>query len=100
MPKRYSEGFKRKAVKMVQSGTPQKQVISDLGVPKSTLQSWVREARFASYGMTPPSDGNSRGESAQALRQIRVLETENKVLRRAMAYLLEGRLVPKRCTRS
>ncbi len=61
MPKiTYSDEFKRDAVALVASGIPQKQVVKDLGVAKTTLQAWVRDARFQSHGMTPTTDPEAR----------------------------------------
>ena len=59
----------------------------DLGISKSALQAWVRDARFKSYGMTPSKDPDEQREMRQALKRIRELEMENEVLRRAAAYL-------------
>jgi len=56
MPKiTYTDEFKRDAVALVASGIPQKQVAKDMGMAKTTLQAWVRDARFQSHGMTPTS---------------------------------------------
>ncbi|UOR03322.1 IS3 family transposase [Leucobacter allii] len=87
MPVKYSDEFKRDAVALVESGISQNQVVRDLGISKSALQTWVRDARFQSHGMTPSKDPDERREMAAALKRIRELEQENEVLRRASAYL-------------
>ncbi|QIM16370.1 IS3 family transposase [Leucobacter insecticola] len=88
MPKNvFSDEFKRDAVALVESGISQKTVCKDLGVSKSALQSWVRDARFQSHGMTPSADPVERAEMAKAVKRIRELEMETEVLRRAAAYL-------------
>nr|WP_108870679.1 IS3 family transposase [Tessaracoccus timonensis] len=93
MPKiTYTDEFKRDAVALVASGIPQKQVVKDLGVAKTTLQAWVRDARFQSHGMTPTTDPEARKDMSQALRRIRELEMENEVLRRAAAYLSQAHI--------
>ena len=93
MPKiAYTDEFKRDAVALVASGIPQKQVAKDMGMAKTTLQAWVRDARFQSHGMTPTTDPEQRKDMAQALRRIRELEMENEVLRRAAAYLSQANL--------
>lgn len=95
MPKiTYSDEFKRDAVALVESGIPHKQVVKDLGVAKTTLQSWVRDVRFQSHGMTPTTDPEARKDMSQALRRIRELEMENEVLRRAAAYLSQAHIMP------
>ena len=95
MPKiTYTDEFKRDAVALVESGIPQKQVVKDLGVAKTALQAWLRDARFKSHGMTPTTDPEVRKDMSQALRRIRELEMENEVLRRAAAYLSQAHITP------
>lgn len=90
----YTDEFKRDAVALVVSGILQKQVAEDMGMAKTTLQAWVRGARFQSHGMTPTTDREQRKDMAQALRRIRELEMENEVLRRAAAYLSQAHITP------
>jgi len=90
----YTDEFKRDAVALVASGILQKQVAEDMGMAKTTLQAWVRDARFQSHGMTPTTDREQRKDMAQALRRIRELEMENEVLRRAAAYLSQAHITP------
>lgn len=87
MPRIFTDEFKKEAVALVESGMSQKQVAADLGVSKTALQTWVRDARYQSHGMTPSSDAGERKEMSQALKRIRELEMENEVLRKAAAYL-------------
>lgn len=87
MPRIFTEEFKKDAVTLVESGISQKQVAADLGVSKTALQTWVRDARYQSHGMTPASDADERKEMSQAFKRIRELEMENEVLRKAVAYL-------------
>jgi transposase len=65
----YSDEFKRDAAGLVRSGITQKQVCRDLGVSKSALHAWVRDAGLVEAGMTPSTDpeepqGNAFGECA------------------------------------
>lgn len=62
MPKIYSDEFKRDAVAMVAAGSSQKKVCRDLGISKTALQTWVRDDRFRSHGMTPSADPDERRE--------------------------------------
>lgn len=89
-----TDEFKRDAVALVVSGILQKQVAEDMGMAKTILQAWVRDARFQSHGMTPTTDREQRKDMAQALRRIRELEMENEVLRRAAAYLSQAHITP------
>lgn len=90
----YSDEFKRDAVALVESGVAQKQVARDLGVSRSAIQAWVRDARLTTYGMVPSTDPDERREMAQAVKRIRELEMENEVLRRAAAYLSQKHITP------
>ncbi len=94
VPKIYTDEFKRDAVALVESGLAQKQVCKDLGVSKTALQAWVRDARFQSHGLTPTADPVERREMAAAVKRIRELEMENEVLRRAAAYLSQAHITP------
>jgi len=94
MPIKFSDEFKRDAVALVESGISQRQVVRDLGISKSALQAWVRDARFQSHGMTPSTDPDERREMSAALKRIRELEMENEVLRRAAAYLSQVHVTP------
>lgn len=60
----YTDEFKRDAVVLVASGILQKQVAEDMGMAKTTLQAWVRDARFQSHGMTPTTDREQRKDMA------------------------------------
>ena len=92
MPRIFTEEFKKDAVALVESGISQKQVAADLGVSKTALQTWVRDARYQSHGMTPATDADERKEMSQALKRIRELEMENEVLRKAAAYLSQSHI--------
>lgn len=94
MPRIYSDEFKRDAVALVESGIPQNQVVKDLGVSKTALSNWVRDARFHTHGMTPSKDPEEQREMRHALKRIRELEMENEVLRRAAAYLSQAHITP------
>lgn len=94
MPIKYSEEFKRDAVALVESGIAQKTVCRDLGISRTALQSWVRDARFKAHGMAPSKDPDEQREMRAALKRIRELEMENEVLRRAAAYLSQVHITP------
>ncbi|MDX2376758.1 transposase [Microbacterium sp. LRZ72] len=95
MPVKYSEEFKRDAVALVLTqGMSQKQVCADMGISKSALQSWVRNAELAGRGIAPAATGDrdAQREQAKMLKRIRELEMENEVLRKASAYLSQANL--------
>lgn len=92
MPKRYTDEFKKTAVELVESGMSQKQVCADLGISKSALQAWVRDAQLEGRGIEPATDAEERREQAAMLKRIKELETENLILRKATAYLSQANL--------
>ena len=47
MPKIYTDEFKGDAVALVESGISQRQVCRDLGISKTALATWVKDARFS-----------------------------------------------------
>ena len=63
MPSIYSDEFKRDAVALVESGIAQHQVVRDLGISKTALSNWVRDARFQAHGMTPSKPGFTDGRA-------------------------------------
>ena len=95
MPIKYSDEFKRDSVALVLvQGMSQRQVCQDMGVSKSALQVWVRDAELQRRGVSPASPGDldaQRGQ-AQLLKRIREWEMENEILRRASAYLSQANL--------
>lgn len=72
MPKIYSDEFKRNAVAMVAAGSSQRQVCRDLGISEIALQTWIRDDRFRSHGMTPTTDLDERREMAAVDAPVRV----------------------------
>lgn len=73
-------------------GMTQKQVCADLGISKSALQASVRDSRLRDRGLKPARDLDESCAQAAALKRIRELEEENKILREAAAYLSQASL--------
>ena len=96
---RYSDEFKRDAVALVESGMTQTQVCADLGISKSALHFWIRDSRLRAVGMEPVADREKMREMTAALKRIRELEMENKVLHAAATYLPQEVINPKSSTR-
>ena len=92
MPKIYTDEFKQSALDLINDGMTQKQVCADLGISKSALQAWVRDARLREQGLDPARDPDESRAQAAALKRIRELERENKILREAAAYLSQANL--------
>lgn len=93
MPKIGSHEFKQTALDLINDGIPQKQVCADLGISKSGLQAWVRDARLREHGPEPSYNPEESRAQAAALNRIRELEQEIKILREAAAYLSQANLM-------
>lgn len=65
-----------------------------MGISKSALQAWVRNAELAGRGIEPAASGEVSGQREQAkmLKRIRELEMENEILRKAATYLSQANL--------
>lgn len=75
MSRDYTQEFKDEAVKLVlEEGYGTTEAANRLGVPPSTVNSWVRKARKEQL-----SGGDKRSQS-ELLAKIKLLEKENKKL--------------------
>ena len=87
----YSNEFRLEAIKLAKQGdVPVSQVARDLGIHDSVLYRWVRKADGGS-GSTG-ADGLSideRAELARLRREVRRLETEREILKKAVGIFSE-----------
>lgn len=81
---RYTEEFKRDAVRLVeQEGLSVSQVSRDLGVNVNSLHNWLRKQRQD----TPEEfEESEREELARLRRENRVLREEREILKKAAAF--------------
>ena len=87
-PSKYSPEFKRDAVTLVRTtGRPINQVARELGLSHETLRSWVKQDRVdRGHGQPGELTSSEREELRSLRRQVRELEAEREILRRAAAY--------------
>ncbi|MCX4688596.1 IS3 family transposase [Kitasatospora purpeofusca] len=88
---RYSGEFKRDAVALVESsGRRIPSVARELGVNPESLRQWVQRSRAAAgasgAGGEGPMTAAEREELRRLRRQVRELELEKEILRKAAAY--------------
>jgi transposase len=84
-PSKYTDEFRREAVRLLETGKPLKQVARDLGISVESLRSWR----------------DRLGKAAQAAARrgrVPLLEEENRRLKRENARLLEEREILKKAT--
>ena len=86
-PSKYSPEFKRDAVTLVRTtGRPINQVARELGLSHETLRSWVKQDRVdRGHGQPGELTSSEREELRSLRRQVRELEAEREILRRAAA---------------
>jgi transposase len=95
MPAPYPEEFRRRAVELAsQPGASVAQVARDLGIAESGLRRWMAAAEVEA-GTREGLTKAERAEMAELRRQIRQLEIENEILKRAAAYFAKENVLPK-----
>ena len=85
--KRYSEEFRREAVRLVEEGQSVEQVAIDLGVGKTTLWRWREQLSSGrKEGPRPETDEELRKENERLRKRLRVLEEEREILKKAATF--------------
>jgi len=80
MAKRYTDGFRRDAVRIATtSGLTRPQLSSDLGVGLSTLNKWVQQHQYDDLMLGPHEDVEK--ENARLRKEVRLLREEREVLK-------------------
>lgn len=83
--KRYTEEFKREAVRLVEeSGRTQQEIAGDLGIGKSTLGKWLGHYREEDLLAGPHEDVGK--ELARLRRENELLRQERDLLKKAAAF--------------
>ncbi|MEV7525089.1 transposase [Streptomyces sp. NPDC091371] len=84
---RYLEEFKRDAVELVRSsGRTVNSVAKELGVNSESLRQWVRRAESMARGGGDVLTPSEREELKRLRKQVRELELEKEILRKAAQY--------------
>src|SRR5687768_11284363 len=90
----YPPEFRRQAVELIRSGTPLKQVASDLGVSEQTLRNWRRQ-QDVDAGRAEGLSSEEREELRRLRRENRRLQQERDILKAAAAFF--ARETDRRC---
>lgn len=84
----YSQSFRDKAVRLVvEFSRPFRDVVSEIGVNKDTLRSWVNKARRDREAGTEHVSVEESKEKRKLQRQINDLEMENSFLKKRQPSL-------------
>ncbi|MFB4273409.1 transposase [Nonomuraea sp. GTA35] len=97
MPSPHPAEFRRRAVELARQGDkPLPQLAKDLGVSRSCLQNWLRQADADdNAGTGDRLTSTEKKELAELRRRNKQLETENDILKRAAAYFARENVLPK-----
>lgn len=82
---KYSQEFKREALRQLESGRPIEKVALELGVGKTTIWRWRLELKDGK-SLDGASDSEVKRENARLRRRIRELEEEREILKKAAAF--------------
>ncbi|MFI9848671.1 transposase [Nonomuraea sp. NPDC051941] len=97
MPALHPPEFRRRAVELARQGDkPLLQLAKDLGVSRSCLQNWLRQAEVEENGgVGEQLTSAEKKELAELRRRNKQLEMENDILKRAAAYFARENVLPK-----
>ena len=92
VPKKFPAEFKRDAVTVARRGDlTVAEVAADFDVSVESVRRWMRQADIDD-GIKDGMTSSEQSELVQLRRQIRRLEMENEILRRAAAYFASSTL--------
>lgn len=94
----YPREFKERAVAMYRSsGRSMDSMAKELGISATSLANWNRQAAIDAGEMSGIATDN-RAEMLRLRRDIRRLELENEILKKAAAYFAKENVLPKGLT--
>jgi transposase len=97
MPAPHPPEFRRRAVELARQGDkPLIELAKDLGISRSCLQNWMRQAEVDEKGGDAQRlTSAEKKELAVLRRRNKQLEMENEILKRAAAYFARENVLPK-----
>jgi transposase len=86
--KPYPPEFRRQVVAAARERlVPLSHIALEFGISEATLYNWMKQADIAEPAPAPEPVTDERRALREALYRIRILEKENRILRRAAALL-------------
>lgn len=89
--KRYDETFKKETVKYIlENNNPVAQVAQETGVNTNTLYSWIKKYSVQPEVKAAQTFSTPEAELKDLQKQLRDLEEENEILKKAMHYFAKS----------
>lgn len=89
--RKYTEEFKSEAIKQVtERGYSVKDVCARLGLSSKSLYLWLRQSRRTNGGQGKCGNEDLRGEIARLKTELKRVEEERDILKKAAAYFAKG----------
>lgn len=96
MPAPHPVEFRRRAVDLARTGEkPIAQLAKELRISESCLRNWIAQATADESPNSVRPTSAEKKELVELRRQIRQLEMENEILKRAAAYFAKENVLPK-----
>jgi transposase len=84
--RKYDPSFKEEALRMIGNGRSVPDVAKALGIGENLLYNWRADQK----SKLPVSEAAERGEVEQLRKQVRALETERDILKKALLIFGRG----------
>jgi transposase-like protein len=96
MPAPHPAEFRQRAIELARTGDkPISQLARELRISESCLRNWMTQADSNESPNSARLTSLEKKELADLRRQIRQLEMENEILKRAAAYFAKENILPK-----
>lgn len=85
----YPPEFRREAVRLVEAtGRPYREVAAELGVSSESLRIWLKQEQLDRGEREDGLTSDEREELRRLRRQVRELEQEREILKRAVTFFV------------
>lgn len=96
MPAPHPAEFRQRAVDLARTGEKSITLLArELRISESCLRNWIAQANADESPNSARPTSAEKKELAEMRRQVRQLEMENEILKRAAAYFAKENVLPK-----